>query len=173
MGLFSACQKKDKFSGENISNWNQVKSWSFKGKMAINTPSQSNSGSLKWHVNDTTTSAQLKALLSSWEITENLDITTLKSSQNGVSESADAQSLISNELGWDFPWNSLSYWLRGYREHQSITKHTDLPVSFLDNDWTITFQKWMATPLGMLPKKIKASKGQYSVKLIIYNWYIQ
>ena len=144
--------------------------------MAINTHSSSKSGRINWSVDtkNKITQAKIEAFIGgNWEIIESTDKTTLKSSQNGISESKDTQSLISNELGWDFPWNNLKYWIRGYKENQSIIKHTDLPLSFTDEDWDITFQKWMATPVGMLPKKIKASKDQYTVKLIIYNWDLQ
>ncbi len=152
--------------------WTQHQTWSFNGKMALNDGNTSGSGRITWAVDGNMTKAQFKAPLGqgSWKITETPSNATLESTRNGKSTADNASSLISNELGWEFPWNSLHFWARGYRTNQALEPHLTLPTSITDNGWSITYQKWMNTPLGLLPKKIKATKDNYSVKLIIYNW---
>jgi len=168
--LLSSCNKK-KPPSHNY-NWNSIKSWSFKGKMAINDGQNNGSGRVKWHFSDNTTQAQFKAPLGqgSWTITENTNNATLVSSTNGESSAETAQQLISYELGWHFPWNNLQYWLRGYQSGDSLNVIKQEKLGFNDESWKITYTQWTKTPMGLLPKKIKASNPPYSVKLVIYNW---
>jgi len=179
--LLSACQhnrKKNNVTTAIFDNWQQVSSWSISGKMAINDGHNNGSGKFNWQQADMTTVAKFSAPLGqgSWSIEEKTDQTVLTSSKHGVTQAATAEQLISNELGWYFPWNNLKYWLRGYQT--SLQSNNILPIhhklydSFNDDGWHIVFQSWVNTPMGMLPKKIKAKKGPYSIKLIIYSWDI-
>lgn len=172
--VFTACNKKQNVKPNITTQWNNIQTWSFNGKMAINDGNNSGSGRITWQVNQETIKAQFKAPLGqgSWEITENPHSAKLTSSNHGESTADNASILINNELGWEFPWESLKLWVRGYQTNQTLNPHSSLPNTINDNGWTITYQKWMNTPLGMLPKKIKATKESYTVKLIIYKWYI-
>jgi len=171
---FTACNKKQSVKPNIAPQWSSIQTWEFSGKMAINDGKDSGSGRISWKVNNETTLAQFKAPLGqgSWTITEGINSAELLSSKYGKTIANNATDLISNELGWQFPWNSISYWIRGYQTNQHLSSHDTLPKSFKDNGWEITFQKWMKTPIGMLPKKVKATKDNYSVKLIVYNWDI-
>jgi outer membrane lipoprotein LolB len=173
--LMTACHRNTIKPKGNITQWQKIEQWSFKGKMAINDGQHSGSGNLVWKVNSMGTYAQFKAALGqgSWRISATEKQATLESSQHGVLMGTDATTLIKQELGWEFPWQNLKFWVRGYANHQILSPHTELPKSFQDDGWTITYQKWMNTSLGPLPKKIKAVKDNYSVKLIIYNWDLQ
>ena len=166
----SSCGNKKK--NAPINDWNKLKSWSFKGKMAINDGSNNGSGRVKWLVSNNSIQAQFKAPLGqgSWTITENKNNAKLVSTINGESNAEFAQELISYELGWHFPWDSLQFWLRGHQNNETIQKINQPKTTFTDEGWQITYTKWTQTPLGLLPKKIKASKPPYSVKLIIYSW---
>lgn len=172
--IFTACNKKQNIKPNISPQWNNIPTWSFSGKMAISDGKNSDSGRIIWEAIENSTHVKLKALvgLRSWSIDENPDHATLQSSKNNKTIADNAELLISNELGWHFPWNSLKYWVRGYQNQQALTPHDTLPKSFSDNGWEMTFQKWMKTPIGMLPKKIKATKDNYSVKLIVYKWNI-
>ncbi len=141
--------------------------------MAINDGKNSGSGRILWTVDNDTSNAKFKAAMGhSWSITESANSAKLESSDNGKITGDNASALITHELGWEFPWQSLAYWVRGYRTNQDLEQHSTLLESITDNGWTIIYQKWMKTPIGILPKKIKATKDNYSVKLIIYNWDI-
>ena len=169
----SACQRNHKT--QRFSNWNQVNEWSFNGKMAIKDQRNNGSGRISWNRSKNSTQVEFKAPLGqgNWKLTEDLISAKLLSSKNGTTTATNAKLLLSNELGWDFPWNQLKFWIRGYHQNQVLNPHKNLPKVINDLGWKIDYQAWMNTPLGMLPKKIKASKDEYSVKLIIYNWEIQ
>ena len=169
--LFSACNNK-KINSTGSTEWSKLNSWSFNGKMAINDGNNNGSGRVKWLVSNNNTHAQFKAPLGqgSWTILEGTKNAKLTSSTNGESKGETAEQLISYELGWHFPWNKLQYWLRGHQSGSEIKTTTQEIESITDGDWQITYTKWQQTPMGLLPKKIKANKPPYSVKLIIYNW---
>jgi len=169
--LLSSCQKNKK-PHQAKNQWSQVKSWSFNGKLAINDGKNNGSGRIKWLVTNNNTKAQFKAPLGqgSWDIQENQNSATLMSSTNGKTTAENAQILISKELGWHFPWDKLKYWFRGHQSESEIETIHQKIESITDGDWQITYTKWQQTPMGLLPKKIKASKPPYSVKLVIYKW---
>ncbi|MCF6289231.1 MAG: lipoprotein insertase outer membrane protein LolB [Proteobacteria bacterium] len=170
----TACNKNNVKQSIQFSNWQQVAQWSFVGKMAISNGQDSGSGKVEWHVTNTQTLAKFKAPLGqgSWQITVNNQQARLLSSRRGESFADNAEDLIANEIGWYFPWNNLQFWLRGFTSEQQLLVHQNLPKILHDDGWQITYQQWRQTPIGWLPKKIKASKPPYSVKLIIYQWTI-
>ena len=168
--ILTACHHKK--PAPPINDWDKIKSWSFKGKMAILDGNESNTARVKWFVSKNNTQAIFKAplWLGSLEIIESENTAKLISSKKGESNAETAQELISYELGWHFPWDSLQYWLRGHKTNQPIETIQQTKPSFIDSNWNITYTQWTQTPLGLLPKKIKAEKPPYSVKLIIYSW---
>jgi outer membrane lipoprotein LolB len=173
ISLICACQNNPKKKFKENYNWNEVSSWSFSGKMAINDNKNNGSGTVHWEIEPNIVKARFKSLLGlggNWKITETDKQAKLESSRNGVTIADNAEQLIALELGSHFPWKSLQYWVRGYKTDQPLIQHDKLPIIINDNGWEITYQKWMDTPLGMLPKKIKATKDNYSIKLIIYKW---
>jgi outer membrane lipoprotein LolB len=174
--LLGACQhtqKKNTDATINMDRWQHTNSWSISGKMSISDGHNNGSGRINWHQTNTMTTAKFRAPLGqgSWSIEETISKAILTSSKHGVTYASTAEELISNELGWYFPWNNLKFWLRGLQTN--MPSNHILPDSFNDNGWHIEFQSWMQTPIGMLPKKIKANKGSLRIKLIIYSWDIQ
>ena len=144
--------------------------------MAINNGENNGSGRIQWQQNKKQLTASFKAPLGqgNWTIKQNKNTAELTSSIHGTSYSENPESLIANELGWFFPWNKIKNWLRGYSsETTQLIKHHTLPESFEDSGWVITIQQWMPSSIGYLPKKIKAIKAPYSVKVIIYEWNLQ
>ena len=177
VSLLSACQNSHKSSlkPSTFTTWNKVSSWKLIGKMAINDGKNNGSGKISWQQDAKQTIAQFKAPLGqgSWKIIETNKNAELISTKTGSKTANNAQLLISYELGWDFPWQKLKYWLRAYKSNEKLLKHNQ-PRQFIgENGWHISFDKWIETPAGLLPKKIKASKPPYSVKLFIYSWEIQ
>lgn len=170
--FINACQNIQKKTVKNNRNWDDITGWSFDGKIAINDNINNGSGRIYWEIHPEFVKAQFKAPLGqgNWILTETGKHATLESSKNGESNAKDAEQLITQELGWHFPWKSLQYWVRGYKTGHPLILHDKLPIIINDNGWEITYQKWMDTSLGLMPKKIKATKDNYSMKLIIYNW---
>jgi len=153
-------------------NWNTVKSWKINGKISIVTPEQKGSGRFTYEENQQSKIAQFNAALGqgSWKIVESENGAELFSSKAGTTKSSNLEELILTEFGWDFPWNELSYWVRGYKESQPLTPHAKQIEPISDLDWRIKFTKLMPTEIGSLPKSIQAQNPPYKIKLVIYDW---
>lgn len=151
-----------------------LKKWSITGKFSLSDGQESGSGKITYAVNNTSIHAKFKAPLGqgSWEVKQDQDKAELLSSRHSPIYSNNAQTLVSQELGWDFPWDSLNYWLRGYKTNEKMASHHQSIDSIHDKGWTISYSKWIQTTNGLMPKKIIASKPPYKVKLIIYKWTV-
>ena len=171
--LLASCTHLQKKSGSLDVTQSASKNWSLNGKFALSNGKKNGSGKISYSVNNKTIHAKFKAPLGqgSWEVKQQNNKAELISSKHHPMYGNSAQKLISQELGWNFPWDSLIYWLQGFKSNEKITTHLSNNLKEIqDNGWTITYAKWIQTANGFLPKKIKASKPPYTVKLIIYNW---
>jgi len=172
--ILASCANSQKRPKQSHTKPSNADNWSFTGKFALSNGKENGSGKIAYEINNQTVKAQFKAPLGqgSWTITENKNSAELQSSRHHPVFGNNAQALISNELGWDFPWNNLKFWLRAHKTYAKITPHTSSIDKIYDNGWTISYSKWTQTPAGLLPKKIKASKPPYAVKLVIYKWVV-
>lgn len=170
----SACHKVHK-PGQDFSSWKQVSSWAVKGKMSIQSEKNRGSGKFQWVASEASIDAEFTAALGqgSWKIHQDSEGARLTSSENGNLFANNAEELISAELGWHFPWNKLSHWLRGYKSGQRPILHQQLPGLISEDNWSIVYSKWMNTPIGFLPKVITARNAPYTVKVVIYEWNLK
>ena len=173
--LLTSCMSTKKRPNQTTAQQSNPNNWSITGKFALSNGKESGSGKITYSVNGKNINAKFKAPLGQggWEIKQEKDKAELSSTRHHPIYGNNAQTLVSQELGWDFPWNSLTYWLRGYETNAKITPHTQTIDKIDDNGWTITYSKWANTSQGLLPQKIKAKKPPFSVKLIIYKWKVE
>ncbi len=95
---------------------------------------------------------------------------------NGTTLIADsAQTLISEQLGWQVPWQQLKSWVLG-RPHNinqgRITWQTDGFIIY-EGGWQIEYSRLKSYPnilSKQLPHKMVARKNNYSIKLSINQW---
>ncbi|WP_444994731.1 lipoprotein insertase outer membrane protein LolB [Aliikangiella sp. IMCC44359] len=86
----------------------------------------------------------------------------------------DAQQLLYQSLGWDFPIEALSYWIKGQASGQpgeSVQRnsHGELEQIIL-NDWQVSFSRYETFSGFSMPKVIKANHPQMSMKVVIKKW---
>ncbi len=171
--LLTSCVSPQKRSDSTSTQQPARNNWSITGKFALSNGKENGSGKITYTVNKPIIHAKFKAPLGqgSWEVKQDKNKAELLSSKHNPIYGNNAQILISQELGWDFPWDNLFYWLQGFKSNERVTSHFSNSIKKIHDDgWTITYNKWTQTANGFLPKKIKASKPPYTVKLIIYNW---
>lgn len=152
----------------------EVLSWSIKGKLSIKSDIEKGSGRFIWTSNNSLINAKFSAPLGqgSWEIKEYTDHSELISSKSGTTHAQNTQILLHNELGWEFPWNKLPNWLRGYKSTANPSQNAASFKNFTEDGWLIEYLKTTATEYGQLPKLIKASQNQYEIKVVIHQWNI-
>ncbi len=173
--FLTSCVSTQKRPIQTSTQQSYPSNWSITGKFALSNGKENGSGKITYSVSGQNINAKFKAPLGqgSWEIKQDKDKAELLSTRHHPIYGNDAQTLVSQELGWDFPWNSLAYWLRGYKTNAKTTPHKQSIDKIDDNGWIITYSKWINTSQGLLPQKIKAKKPPFSVKLIIYKWMVE
>jgi len=144
--------------------------WELQGKMALSDGRHSGSGRLWWHKNAGLNSVELIAPLGQgqWQLRETPEKAVLLSSTHGEQSAESAEALLAREIGWPIPWRAMQYWLFGLPETSTATA---TPKHLQEHGWDISYSRYKATDLGLLPHKIVARKSPYQVKIFIKSWH--
>jgi outer membrane lipoprotein LolB len=177
--LLQACQQPSRvkpLAPSQLMDLSQLNSYQFNGKMSFSDGQDGGSGSVHWQNIDGLVSARLKAPLGSksWQITEQQMGAELLA--NGTTVVADsAQYLISDQLGWQVPWQQLKSWVIGVPYQKSraqVVWQTDGFV-VVEDGWRIEYSRLNSYPASsafQLPHKMIARKNNHSIKLSIKQW---
>ena len=177
MVLLSACQHHDNIRpspDDQLVDFSTINTYQLSGKMSFSNGEDGGSGRIMWLVEHGLVDATLKAPLGSksWQITESTNGAKLVTSSGEVINATDAESLISHQLGWSVPWQSLTAWILG-KQHQNkeSEKHwSGDTLIIIENGWKIVYSKFRPYPNGVMPHKMVAKKGVYSIKLAVKSW---
>ncbi|RLA25110.1 MAG: outer membrane lipoprotein LolB [Gammaproteobacteria bacterium] len=85
--------------------------------------------------------------------------------------SEDVDGFIARQLGFVVPITALRQWILGaYLQDVPVRQLED---GFQQLGWRITYNEYMQTSAGIMPRRIKITKQQMKLKLIIDQWEIQ
>ena len=151
-------------------------SYQFKGKMSFSDGQDGGSGSVQWQSDGGLVNARLKAPLGSksWQLSElNLGAELIANGGTFVADSA--QYLISDQLGWQVPWQQLKSWVIGlpFRKNQGQIAWQNDGFIITEDGWRIEYSRLKTYPESsslQLPHKMIARKNNYSIKLSINQW---
>ena len=100
----------------------------------------------------------------------------MRTSDGHMMVAADAESLLYQQLGWQFPLGKLRYWVRGI---PAPTSH-NMPVLAFDEagrlsrlrqaDWRIDYPAYQQTEGQVLPRKVYLENTELSVRLVVDRW---
>jgi len=154
--------------------------WEINGKLAIQQNKQGASLSFDWqHQGREQYTIQLSGSLgqgaSELRVAPGMAILTL---DNGESYQGEhPQALVKSVLGWDIPFSSLDYWIRGMPSPESAyTAEHDVYerlVSLTQQRWEITYTHFDAINGMELPTNFRATNGDVVLKVIIKEWNIK
>jgi outer membrane lipoprotein LolB len=91
-----------------------------------------------------------------------------------IHASADANSLLSAELGWHLPMASLQYWIRGLpaphsHANKQFSQYHRL-IRLVQENWLITYHDFVRVNGIDLPQHITLESGDNKIKLLIQHW---
>ena len=149
--------------------------WKLVGKLALSDGENSGSGRLWWQKDAGLNRVEFKAPLGQghWQLQETPDGARLSSSVRGSLSGASAKDLLSTEIGWPVPWDSIQYWLFGQPRTHTVSRAANSNPEinqFNEDGWVVSYSRYKDTALGRLPHKIIATKGPYRVKVFISRW---
>lgn len=151
--------------------------WSLQGRLALKSPSESASGSVRWW--QATDGFELRAHgalgRGALRLTENIGGARLERSDLPPVEAANASVLLTDALpDTPLPMASLRYWVLGRPapgEVQAQQLDADNRLALLRQDgWEIRYLEYQPVPPWMLPSKLQARRGEFELRLAIKRW---
>lgn len=102
----------------------------------------------------------------------------LRSSDGKVFYATDADRLLEKTLGLRIPVNGLVYWVRGLPDPlQANVLAGDAQgrlTRLEQNGWIIDYLRYEQQEQGMeLPTRIRAHQDEWTVQMVIKNWYLE
>jgi len=170
------------------SNWEQHRSrlealviWSAQGKLALRTPDLSESASLDWRQHGVITRLQLSGPLGVAATTLYSNGQTLEIRQGDETRSwnLDDTTAVQRSTGWDLPLRAMPHWIRGLPAPgmpvQALETGPDPALLQLlkQDDWEIHYEAYADFGDLTLPTRMRAERGDTSVRLIIRDWQVE
>ncbi len=154
----------------------QVDHWQLEARVAIQTADDSTTASLDWNK----TGREFDFLLSGAfgvtlaHLVQEKQRATLNIPDHDTFVHHDAQVLLQQALGWDFPIDALAYWVKGLPSGAAgeiVTRDETGRLETIEMGfWRINFSKYKQFQGYQLPKMIKAVHPQMSLKVVAKKW---
>ena len=154
----------------------ELQHWQLDARVAIRTPDDSITASLEWQKNDDLFDFLISGPfgVTYAHLVQLEEKATLEIPDHDTFVHYDAKTLLQQALGWDFPIDSLAFWVKGipsgnpaeiisYNQQGRIEK---IQMNF----WQIDFSKYQSYQGYNLPKMIKAKHPNMSLKVVAKKW---
>ncbi|SBS26752.1 Outer-membrane lipoprotein LolB precursor [Marinomonas spartinae] len=157
-----------------------ITQWDTEGRVGIRTPNDAVSGNFNWHESPTEFSLNIYGPFGQGATklsgVNGKKVTLAYEDKTIVGK--DAASLLKQKLGWEFPVNQVTYWMRGlpypYTPYQSKRNpKTHLLEQLQQDGWKITYKKFSKVEGLQLPQTMQVARPPYRVNLIITDWTVQ
>ncbi|NVK75529.1 MAG: outer membrane lipoprotein LolB [Oceanospirillaceae bacterium] len=159
---------------------NAITKWETSGRVGIRTKNDAISGNFNWQKDPTTFALNIVGPFGqgATNLNQSANGTVTLSYEDKVITGNDPASLLQQELGWEFPVNQVTYWIRGLAAPTSMAKVTkdpknQLPEKIEQDGWTISYRNFTKVDGLSLPQKMQVSNPPFRVNLIINQWTIQ
>jgi len=154
----------------------QLENWALQGKIGIRSPADALSANLQWQQQQSDYAISLRGPLGQGGAIINGTPTQVEIEIPGEGRfSADSpEQLLQQTTGWHLPISDIRYWIRGIPSpdapfEQVIEKNR---LQTLDqNGWHIQYVRYRRFGL-LLPSKIKLSRGEIRITLIVKEWQL-
>jgi outer membrane lipoprotein LolB len=177
--LLSGCAGRSAYTLVDASHGiplSDLNHWQLKARVAIKTPKENVTASLNWQKNerlfDFLISGSFGVTIA--HLVQEKDQATLEIPDNEKLYHRDAEMLLHRTLGWEFPIDSLSYWVKGLpsgKQGEKIERDESGKLTKITlGQWQILFSKYRLYQGYSLPKMIKVSHPDISMKVVTKKW---
>ncbi|REG83010.1 lipoprotein insertase outer membrane protein LolB [Marinomonas pollencensis] len=178
--LLAACTSQPQKLTPPPASVSLIKQWEAQGRVGIRTENDAVSGNFNWQHSANTFDLRIYGPFGqgSTELSKNKDGKVVLAYEDKTVTGYDAEQMLQQRLGWQFPVRQVSYWIRGLPYPNTLSKisyqqNSDLPSEIIQDGWTISYQKFADIRGLSLPQKMQVSRPPYRVNLIITQWTIQ
>ena len=177
--LLSSCAVKsplkpiDSSKGIHLS---KLEHWQLSARVAITTPEDSLTASLKWSKNNDLFDFLISGAFGTTyaHLIQEKKLAILKIPDSDPLTHENAEQLLQQTLGWEFPLQALSYWIKGipsgHPNEQIIYGKEGKIDTIRLNNWLIEFSKHKRFQGYLMPKMIKVYHPDMSMKLVAKKW---
>jgi outer membrane lipoprotein LolB len=158
-----------------------INNWKISGKVGVITPKQSQTGYIDWNQFNNSFDISIRGTLGfgGLDLFGNQSLVTIKVDENNQ-RTLPTEIALERYLDWEFPINSLKYWIKGIPtpEHptnnQRFTPEGQL-AQFIQQGWNIRLlnyekHKHPNQQAVSLPHKIIARHNGHKVSLVLSDW---
>jgi outer membrane lipoprotein LolB len=152
--------------------------WSLAGRLAVSDSEDGGSGNFKWKINDGASQMDFHGALGrgAWRLVADSRGAELELADGTVHRAGSVDMLVRQQVGWEIPVDSLSWWVRGLvapgEYSERIIDDEGNLSELLQSGWTIEYGKYSAVEGKRLPVKLTARKADWKVKLAIRDWVL-
>lgn len=165
---------------EHSARMRELTTWGAEGKLALRTPTQSESASVQWRQQGDITQLKLNGPLGVAATSMYSDGKTLVIRQGKESSTLDLTdtSALRRHTGWDLPLLALPHWIKGVPAPGLEVQHMEpgpdpaLLHVLQQDDWEIRYEAYASFGGLTLPVKMHIQHRDTTVRLIIRDWQV-
>ena len=168
--LLTACSiaQKDNFP---ITVKSPDRIWSLAGKISVKYNSEAFATRFQWKQDRYSSEIMFKSSFGQYvKVTIKKGLFVLENSKGRTIKDDSLKSLMTKELGWFFPLETVSSWIGRlvYKKEKPSNYAAYKEVFFRDEGWTMVVEEFF--PSSNLPRKFRFSSHEIEIKLIIKEW---
>lgn len=153
--------------------------WSLEGRLAVREADDGGSGTFRWRMRDENSEMDFHGALGrgAWRLVAGDDGATLEFADGASYRAGSVGELVSRQLGWNIPVESLSWWVRGlaapgaYR--QRLLDERGHIERLEQKDWTIEYGRYREIEGLDMPSSLTARQEDRVVKLAVRSWQLE
>ncbi|HBM07891.1 lipoprotein localization factor LolB [Pseudomonas sp. Choline-3u-10] len=154
----------------------EIDGWQISGKIGIQAPQDSGSGTLFWLQRQDYFDIRLSGPLGrgATRLTGRPDAVALEVAGQGRFEADSPEALVESQLGWQLPVSNLLWWVRGLPAPDSrsrIALNANGQLASLKQDgWDVQYLSYTEEDGYPLPNRIKLAGRDLKITLVVKDW---
>ncbi|MEL7561466.1 lipoprotein insertase outer membrane protein LolB [Stutzerimonas chloritidismutans] len=154
----------------------EIDGWQISGKIGIQAPQDSGSGTLFWLQRQGYFDIRLSGPLGrgATRLTGRPDAVALEVAGQGRFEADSPEALVESQLGWQLPVSHLLYWVRGLPAPDSRSRIALDPngrlASLQQDGWDVQYLSYTEENGYPLPNRIKLAGRDLKITLVVKDW---
>ncbi len=162
-------------SDDQLKRLEALQSWSLTARLGLSDGEQSGSGRLDWSQAPTQTRMNFVGALGrgAWRLSVDPGVAVLELPEDRF-EGHDVNDLLAQTVGWELPVTALVWWVRGlpspdgpFRAEQAADDRLQRLEQF---GWAIEYDAYRQAGDLLLPRKLTATRGEHTVKMVVRRW---
>ena len=154
----------------------QITNWTLAGRIVVNTNDDGWNGDLHWSQRKDGYGIQFSAPFGqgAFQLASSETGVEMQFSNGKTYQAVDAESLLLEQTGWNFPLHGFQYWAVGLPIPGSESKlefdHNGRLARMRQKGWLINYREYTDTESAMMPRKVFLENEELSVRLVIDRW---